>query len=74
MCEWLVIYNFSDFSFFGHDWGGLIGLRMVAEHPDRFIKVAMGNTGLPYNPDTPQEIIDEAVSYTHLTLPTNREV
>ena len=29
--------------------GGLIGLRMVAADPDRFIKIAMGNTGLPYN-------------------------
>lgn len=29
------------------DWGGLIGLRLVGEHPDRFAKVAAANTGLP---------------------------
>ncbi len=59
MSQWLEKNNFSDLTFFGQDWGGLIGLRMVVENPDRFIKIAMGNTGLPYNPDTPQEIIDE---------------
>lgn len=32
---------------FAQDWGGLIGLRLVAEAPDRFERVAIGNTGLP---------------------------
>jgi haloalkane dehalogenase len=32
---------------FGQDWGGLLGLRLVAEHPERFRRVAIGNTGLP---------------------------
>ena len=31
----------------GQDWGGLIGLRLVAEHPDRFRRVVAANTGLP---------------------------
>jgi haloalkane dehalogenase len=31
----------------GQDWGGLIGLRLVAEHPDRFARVVTANTGLP---------------------------
>ncbi len=29
------------------DWGGLIGLRLVAENPDRFARVCAANTGLP---------------------------
>lgn len=29
------------------DWGGLIGLRLLAEHPDRFARVTAANTGLP---------------------------
>jgi haloalkane dehalogenase len=29
------------------DWGGLIGLRLVGEHPDRFARVAAANTFLP---------------------------
>jgi len=29
------------------DWGGLIGLRLLAEQPDRFARVVAANTGLP---------------------------
>ena len=36
----------------GQDWGGLIGLRLVGEHPDRFARVVAANTGLPTG-DTP---------------------
>jgi haloalkane dehalogenase len=31
----------------GQDWGGLIGLRLVAEHPGRFAGAVAANTGLP---------------------------
>jgi haloalkane dehalogenase len=31
----------------GQDWGGLIGLRLVAEHPDRVARFVAANTGLP---------------------------
>jgi haloalkane dehalogenase len=31
----------------GQDWGGLIGLRLAAEHPDRFSRLVVANTGLP---------------------------
>ncbi|HJP80263.1 MAG TPA: haloalkane dehalogenase [Pseudonocardiaceae bacterium] len=31
----------------GQDWGGLIGLRLVAEQPHRFAAVVAANTGLP---------------------------
>ncbi len=31
----------------GQDWGGLIGLRLAAEHVDRFARVVVANTGLP---------------------------
>jgi haloalkane dehalogenase len=37
----------SDITFFGQDWGGLVGLRLVADSPERFSRVAVGNTGLP---------------------------
>ena len=31
----------------GQDWGGLIGLRLAAEHPHRFARIVVANTGLP---------------------------
>lgn len=34
-------------TFFGQDWGGLIGLRVVAENEARFARVVIANTGLP---------------------------
>ena len=34
-------------TFVGQDWGGLIGLRVVAEDPDRFDRVVAANTFLP---------------------------
>ena len=37
----------SGLTLVGQDWGGLIGLRLVAEHPDRFRRVVAANTGLP---------------------------
>lgn len=37
----------SDVTLVGQDWGGLIGLRLVAEQPDRFRRVVAANTGLP---------------------------
>ena len=32
---------------FAQDWGGLIGLRVATDRPDRFDRVVIGNTGLP---------------------------
>lgn len=34
-------------TFFGQDWGGLIGLRLVTAQPGRFDRVVVSNTGLP---------------------------
>jgi haloalkane dehalogenase len=39
--------DLRDVTLVGQDWGGLIGLRLVAEHPDRFARVVVANTGLP---------------------------
>lgn len=38
--------DLRDLTYFGQDWGGLIGLRLVAEHPDRYRRVVIANTGL----------------------------
>jgi haloalkane dehalogenase len=39
--------DLRDVTLLCQDWGGLIGLRLVAEHPDRFARVVTANTGLP---------------------------
>ena len=39
--------NINDAVMFGQDWGGLIGLRVVAAAPERFAALVMANTGLP---------------------------
>jgi haloalkane dehalogenase len=44
--------DLRDVTLVGQDWGGLIGLRLVAEHPDRFARVVAANTFLPTG-DTP---------------------
>jgi haloalkane dehalogenase len=41
------VLDLSAVTLVGQDWGGLIGLRLVAEHPDRFAAVVAANTGLP---------------------------
>ena len=47
LTSWLVKNDLSGLTFFGQDWGGLIGLRLVAENPERFDRVVAANTGLP---------------------------
>jgi haloalkane dehalogenase len=50
--EWVGTFAFGvlglgGITLVGHDWGGLIGLRLLAEHGDRFARVVAANTGLP---------------------------
>lgn len=47
--------DLRDITFFGQDWGGLVGLRLVAAQPDRFARVVVGNTGLPTGERPPNE-------------------
>jgi haloalkane dehalogenase len=39
--------DLTDVTFFGQDWGGLVGLRVLTANPDRFARIVVGNTGLP---------------------------
>ncbi|MCU1467873.1 MAG: dhmA [Actinomycetia bacterium] len=55
--EWMRAALFDaldlrDITFVGQDWGGLVGLRLVGEHADRYARVVTANTFLPTG-DTP---------------------
>lgn len=45
----------TDITLVCQDWGGLIGLRLVGEHPDRFSRVVAANTVLPTGDHHPGE-------------------
>ncbi|HEY8545150.1 MAG TPA: haloalkane dehalogenase, partial [Acidimicrobiales bacterium] len=50
--EWLreALFDHLDLrgaTLVGQDWGSLVGLRLVGEHPDRFARVVIANGGLP---------------------------
>lgn len=47
MSDWLVANDLRGVTLFCQDWGGLIGLRLVAAFPDRFGRVVAANTFLP---------------------------
>ena len=44
--EWFMGVGLEDVTLFCQDWGGLIGLRLVAAMPERFRAVIAANTGI----------------------------
>ena len=63
MGRWLEANDFGDITLFGQDWGGLIGLRLVVDHPDRFARIVVGNTGLPLNTSLDQQTVDRVMAF-----------
>ncbi|MEW6127954.1 MAG: haloalkane dehalogenase [Acidobacteriota bacterium] len=53
--EFIKQLDLTNITFFGQDWGGLIGLRVVAENPERFSRIVAGNTFLPTGDRPPSE-------------------
>ncbi|MEP7005112.1 MAG: haloalkane dehalogenase [Sphingomonas bacterium] len=47
MKDWLTALGLEKITLFCQDWGGLIGLRLVAAFPERFARVMIANSGLP---------------------------
>lgn len=48
MWQWLEANDLKDITLFGQDWGSLIGLRLAAEHPERFARIMIANGFLPH--------------------------
>jgi haloalkane dehalogenase len=47
MWSWIEAQGLRDITLFGQDWGSLIGLRLAAEHDDRFARIVIANGFLP---------------------------
>lgn len=47
LSQWFTLLKLQDVTLFCQDWGGLLGLRLVAAFPERFAGVVAANTGLP---------------------------
>ena len=47
MSQWLLANDLRSLTLVCQDWGGLIGLRLLAAFPDRFTRLVVANTFLP---------------------------
>ena len=63
--------DLRDTILFCQDWGGLLGLRLVGEHPERFAGVVASNTMLPTGDHDPGEAFRAWREYAprHFPLP-----
>lgn len=55
MLAWLDQMDLNSITLVCQNWGGLIGLRLVAANPDQFSRVLTANTGLPTGDHTPSD-------------------
>ena len=55
MTQWLVANDLKNLTLVCQDWGGLIGLRLVAAMPERFARVVAANTFLNTGDRAPSE-------------------
>ena len=53
MTAWMTGIDLTDVTLVCQDWGGLIGLRLVAAMPERFRRVVAANTFLPTGDSAP---------------------
>ncbi len=59
MSELVKALDMRGATFFGQDWGSLIGLRVVAENQERFARIVIGNGGLPVGTAAGPEALPE---------------
>ena len=89
MQAWLDKTALERITLVGQDWGGLIGLRLVARNPDRFARVVVANTGMPtgdmpiseaflnwrkFSRETPEFDVGAIITMGCLTPPTEEAV
>ena len=64
MQDWLRAMDLNDIILICQDWGGLIGLRLVAAEPHRFARVVTSNTMLPTGDHDPGEAFKKWQSFS----------
>ena len=74
MQDWLRVMDLNDIILICQDWGGLIGLRLVAAEPQRFARVVTSNTMLPTGDHDPGEAFRKWQSFSQevLMFPTGK--
>ncbi len=68
MNQWFLAMDISDVTLVCQDWGGLIGLRVVADNVDRFARLVVANTGLPSSRTVTPEM-SEMLGKLYPTIP-----
>lgn len=68
MKDWLRQVDVKNITLFCQDWGGLIGLRLVAETGELFARVVAANTMLPTGDFAPGEAFEQWRMYSQ-TVP-----
>jgi len=63
METWMKDLKLNNITLFGQDWGGLIGLRLVAENEDMFKNVVISNTALPTGDISAGKAFDDWKNY-----------
>ncbi|MBT8476856.1 MAG: haloalkane dehalogenase [Alphaproteobacteria bacterium] len=65
MAAWMRALDLTGITLVCQDWGGLIGLRLVAAMPERFARVVVANTALPTGDQPMGEAFAKWRTYSH---------
>ncbi len=65
--SWFDAMDLADVTLVCQDWGGLLGLRLAAEAPDRFRRIVAANTTLPTGNQPMSEAFDAWKKYSQET-------
>lgn len=68
MNQWFRAMDISGVTLMCQDWGGLIGLRVVADNVERFARLVIANTGLPSSERVTPEM-SEMLGNVYPTIP-----
>lgn len=64
LTEFIEKLDLRNINLFCQDWGGLLGLRIICTHEERFLRVVAANTFLPTGEGKPSEVFLNWVNYS----------